>query len=154
MSELISSHRKEALRAILRRLHAGEPLPALKEEFRQAVGDITPLEIAQIEGELVAEGISPEEIRKLCDLHLELFRESLEKEEPLAPAWHPIGILMAEHRELLRIPQLLIQAVDANTKRKSSISANTCGSPKSITSGRRTFFFLSWRSTGLWSRPA
>jgi len=114
MSELISSHRKEALKAILRRLHAGEPLPALKEEFRQAVGDITPIEIAQIEGELVAEGISPEEIRKLCDLHLELFRESLEKEEPLAPAWHPIGILMAEHRELLRISQLLIQAAEAN----------------------------------------
>ena len=42
MSELISSHRKDALKAILRRLHAGEPLPALKEEFRQAVGDITP----------------------------------------------------------------------------------------------------------------
>ncbi len=118
MSELISSHRKEALKAILHRLHAGEPLPALKEEFRRAVGNITPWEIAQIEGELVAEGISPEEIRKLCDLHLELFRESLEKEEPLAPTWHPIGILMAEHRELLRAAEQLREAADTNDREK------------------------------------
>jgi len=116
MSELISSHRKEALKEILRRLHAGEPLSALREEFRRAVGNITPWEIAQIEGELVSEGISPEEIRKLCDLHLELFRESLEKEEPLAPAWHPIGILMAEHRELLRISEHLNRAVNTNNQ--------------------------------------
>lgn len=116
MSEFISSHRKEALKDILRRLHGGEPLSALREEFRRAVGNITPWEIAQIEGELVAEGISPEEIRKLCDLHLELFRESLEKEEPLAPEWHPIGILMAEHRELLRLSEHLKRAVDRNNK--------------------------------------
>ena len=68
MSELISSHRKEALKEILRRLHAGEPLSALREEFRRAVGKITPLEIAQIEGELVAEGISPEEILSLIHI--------------------------------------------------------------------------------------
>ncbi len=113
MSEMISSHRKEALKALLRRLHAGESPEALKDEFRRAIGQITPLEIAQIEGELVREGVPPEEIRKLCDLHLALFRESLEKEEPLAPAWHPIAILMAEHRELLRLAEGLNQAVAA-----------------------------------------
>ncbi|MGC8963008.1 MAG: DUF438 domain-containing protein [Candidatus Bipolaricaulaceae bacterium] len=114
MSEMLSGHRKEALKVILRRLHAGESPEALREEFRRAVGQITPLEIAQIEEELVREGVSPEEIRKLCDLHLALFRESLEKEEPLAPAWHPIAILMAEHRELLRLVGLLNQAAAAH----------------------------------------
>lgn len=112
MSEILSGHRKEALKAILHRLHAGEKPETLQEEFRKIVGQITPLEIAQIEEEMVREGISPEEIRKLCDLHLALFRESLEKEEPLAPAWHPIGILMAEHREFLRLAERLKHAVD------------------------------------------
>lgn len=112
MSEMLSSHRKEALKAILRRLHAGERPEALQEEFRRAVGAITPLEIAQIEEELVREGLPPEEIRKLCDLHLALFRESLEREELLAPAWHPIGILMAEHRELLGLVERLKRAAD------------------------------------------
>lgn len=114
MSEMLSSHRKEALKSILRRIHAGESPETLQEEFRRAVGQITPLEIAQIEEELVREGVSPEEIRKLCDLHLALFRESLEKEELLAPAWHPIGILMAEHRELLKIAEHLNHAAVAN----------------------------------------
>jgi len=116
VSEIISNHRKEALKAILRRLHAGESPQALTEEFRKAVGHITPLEIAQIEEELVREGISPEEIRRLCDLHLALFRESLEKEEPLAPPWHPVGILMAEHRELLRLVEHLNRAISRGDK--------------------------------------
>lgn len=114
MSEMLSSHRKEALKGILRRIHTGEDPQTLTEEFRKAVGSITPLEIAQIEEELVREGIPPEEIQKLCDLHLALFRESLEGEEVLAPAWHPIGILMAEHRELLRIAEHLSRAVTTN----------------------------------------
>jgi DUF438 domain-containing protein len=118
MSEMLSGHRKEALKSILRRIHAGEDPETLQEEFRKAVGQITPLEIAQIEEELVQEGVSPEEIRKLCDLHLALFRESLEKEELLAPEWHPIGILMAEHRELLRISEQLNRAVDASDREK------------------------------------
>lgn len=116
MSEILGNQRKEALKSILRRLHAGESPETLQEEFRKAVGQITPFEIAQIEEELVREGVPPEEIRKLCDLHLSLFRESLEKEEPLAPPWHPIGILMAEHRELLRLAEHLNRAVDANNQ--------------------------------------
>lgn len=111
MSELLGNRRKEAIKGILRRLHAGEPLEALKEEFRRAVGEITPMEIARIEGELVREGMDPDEIRELCDLHLALFRESLEREEPIAPPWHPVGVLMAEHRELLRIAEELNSVV-------------------------------------------
>jgi hypothetical protein len=65
VSELISEGRKRALKEILQRLHAGESPQALREEFRRAVGDVTPMEIAQVEGELVQEGISPEEIRRL-----------------------------------------------------------------------------------------
>lgn len=107
MSEMMGNTRKEALKAILHRLHAGESPQDLQAAFRDAVGNVSPQEIAQVEGELVQEGMSPEEIRRLCDLHLALFRESLEREEPLAPPWHPIGILMAEHRELLRIAEKL-----------------------------------------------
>lgn len=101
MSELIGKQRKEALKEILRRLHAGEDLDALKAAFRSTVGDITPMEIAQIEEELVREGTPREEIQRLCELHLALFQESLEGEEPAAPPWHPVHILMEEHKLLL-----------------------------------------------------
>jgi len=48
MSELISNDRKDALRKIVSRLHAGESPEALKEEFKETLGEITPLEISQV----------------------------------------------------------------------------------------------------------
>ncbi|HAZ30734.1 TPA: DUF438 domain-containing protein [Candidatus Acetothermia bacterium] len=101
MSELIGKKRKEALKGILRRLHAGEGPEALKAAFRDAVGNMSPTEIAQIEEELVREGLPREELMKLCDLHLALFEDSLAGAEVTTPPWHPLHILMAEHREML-----------------------------------------------------
>ncbi|MCR4391355.1 MAG: DUF438 domain-containing protein [Candidatus Acetothermia bacterium] len=111
MSELIGTKRKEALKAILRRLHAGESPDAVKAAFREAVGNVTPMEIAQLEEELVREGIPRAEIQRLCDVHLALFRESLERTAPLAPPWHPVHILMEEHKELLGMANRLAALV-------------------------------------------
>ncbi|MEA3238676.1 MAG: DUF438 domain-containing protein [Candidatus Bipolaricaulota bacterium] len=100
MSELISNERKDALRKILDRLHAGESPEALKEEFKELLGEVTPLEISRIEAELVEEGTPREELMSLCDVHMAMFKESLSK-EPDVPDWHPIHILHEEHRGML-----------------------------------------------------
>lgn len=103
MSEMISSKRKEAVKDILRRLHAGESPRRLKAAFRDAVGNVSPEEIVQIEEELVRDGLPREELGKLCDLHLALVEESLAGVELPLPPWHPLHILMAEHKEVLRM---------------------------------------------------
>ena len=100
MSELISNQRKDALRVIVSRLHGGESPEALKEEFKGVLGEITPLEISQVEAELVKEGTTREELMSLCDVHMAMFKESLSK-EPNLPDWHPIHILYEEHRGML-----------------------------------------------------
>ncbi|MBC7220528.1 DUF438 domain-containing protein [Candidatus Bipolaricaulota bacterium] len=107
MSEMMGNARKEALKRILHRLHAGESPQRLKEAFRDAVGNVSPQEIAQIEEELVREGLPREELTKLCDLHLALFEDSLAGAEISAPPWHPLHILMAEHREMLALANRL-----------------------------------------------
>ncbi len=107
MSEMMGNTRKEALKEILHRLHAGESPQRLKAAFRDAVGNVSPQEIAQLEDELVREGLPREELLGLCDLHLSLFEEALANTEVPTPPWHPVGILMAEHRELLRIAEKL-----------------------------------------------
>lgn len=107
MSEMITNKRKEALKEILRRLHAGESPQHLKAAFRDAVGNVSPQEIAQIEEEVVREGLPREELMKLCDLHLALFEESLAGAEVATPPWHPLHILMAEHREMLALANRL-----------------------------------------------
>ena len=99
MSEI--SGKKEALKGLIKRLHQGARPEEIKEEFREVLKGVTPTEIVQIEEELVKEGMPREEIQRLCEVHLAVFRESLEEEKALAPAGHPIHILMEEHRILL-----------------------------------------------------
>lgn len=120
MSEPMGNTRKEALRRILARLHAGESPERLKEAFREAVGSISPQEIAGIEEELVREGLPREELTRLCDLHLALFEESLAGAELAAPPWHPLHILMAEHREMLALASRLATQARAGVRSPQS----------------------------------
>lgn len=94
--------KKEILKDIIRKLHRGANPDEVKETFKGVVKGASPTEIAQVEEELIKEGMPVEEVRRLCDVHLAVFRESLEKEETLAPPGHPIYILMEEHKMLLK----------------------------------------------------
>jgi len=70
--------RKEMLKNLLLDMHKGVEIDILKAQFKEAVGDITSYEIAQLEQQLIDEGhLDPKEITKLSDLHVELFRDSL-----------------------------------------------------------------------------
>ncbi|MBM4446036.1 MAG: DUF438 domain-containing protein [Chloroflexi bacterium] len=94
--------RKEILKGLLKKLHEGADPEQMKEEFKKTLGDVPPTEIAAVEEELIKEGMPREEIQKFCDVHLAVLKESLEKKETLAPAGHPIHILMEEHKLLLQ----------------------------------------------------
>ena len=99
MSEL--SGKKEILKGLIKRLHEGARPEEIKEEFREVLKGVTPDEIARVEEELVKDGMPREEIQRLCEVHLAVFRESLEREKVLAPAGHPVHTLMEEHKILL-----------------------------------------------------
>ena len=105
MSEVFgkSASRKEALKNLIRRLHEGTSPEKAKAEFSGVTRDVTPAELVQIEQELIQEGMPREEIMRLCDVHLAVFRESIEGEGQLAPPGHPVHILMEEHKALLGI---------------------------------------------------
>src|SRR4030042_4065479 len=94
--------RKEVLKGLLRKMHEGADPEQIKEEFKKTLGDVPPTEIAEVEEELIKEGMSREEIQKFCDVHLAVLKESLDKEKSLAPDGHPINILMEEHKILLK----------------------------------------------------
>ena len=102
MGPSLSQDRKEMLKELIRRLHDGADPKVVKDRFQEALGGATPTEIARAEEELILEGMPREEVHRLCDVHLAVFRESLESVKPLAAAGHPIHILMEEHKLLLR----------------------------------------------------
>ncbi len=99
MSEL-SADKKRMLKEIVKQLHDGVPPQEVKEKFKQILKDTSSEDIAKIEQELVKEGMPREELQRLCDVHLAVFGEQLEKQELQTPPGHPINILMEEHKIL------------------------------------------------------
>jgi DUF438 domain-containing protein len=91
--------RQEALKKIIRDLHDGEDMEILKQRFKQLVHGVEALEVAKMEQALMDEGLPPEDIKRLCDVHVELFKEALEEQDrPEPPPGHPIHTFMKENR--------------------------------------------------------
>ncbi|MCD6372052.1 MAG: DUF438 domain-containing protein [Thermococcus sp.] len=113
MTELLNNreYKKEQLKKLLLRIHEGEDVNKLKEEFRRVLSGISPLEIPIIEQELVKEGVSAKDIAKMCDLHVELFREAVagteELEEKDLPDGHPLKTLYLENKEIMKDSEML-----------------------------------------------
>jgi len=119
MGGITEEERKKALKEILKQLHAGVPPENVKERFRQFLEGVSPLEIAKIEQELIGEGISREEIQRLCDVHLAVFKEQLEKQKVEAVPASPPHILLEEHKMLQQITQTLGLLADKVEKAES-----------------------------------
>ncbi len=81
----LSESEKRILKEIIKALHAGACPGEVKESF-DALGDVGPLEVAQAEEELIAEGMTPKEVRSLCRVHLAVFREPPERQKSKASA--------------------------------------------------------------------
>jgi DUF438 domain-containing protein len=91
--------RRAALKAIILDLHSGGDMAILKQRFRDLIQGVAAPEIAKIEQELMNEGLPAEEIKRLCDVHVEIFKEALEEHDrPDPPKGHPIHTYMKENR--------------------------------------------------------
>jgi PAS domain S-box-containing protein len=99
--------RKTLLKKIIKQLHDGASVDEVKDKFREFFATCSPLEISQIEEELIKEGMPVEDIRELCDVHLAVFQEALESSSIEVDPGHPIHILLEEHKLLLGFAQNL-----------------------------------------------
>jgi DUF438 domain-containing protein len=91
--------RQELLKDIIRDLHKGVEMSVLKHRFHELIKDIDPSEIAKMEQRLMAEGMPESEVKRLCDVHVEVFKESLSAQDaPVVPPGHPLHTYMLENR--------------------------------------------------------
>jgi uncharacterized protein len=91
--------RLETLKGIIKELHAGKDAESQKKKFEELIKDVAPWEIAQMEQRLIAEGMPETEIKSLCEVHVQVFKEALEHQTvPGLPAGHPVHTLMLENR--------------------------------------------------------
>jgi DUF438 domain-containing protein len=119
MSEYINNSvvRKETLKRVLQQLHAGKTVDEVKDEFGSLARQASSSEIAEIEQQLIDEGLPAEEIQRLCDVHVAFFREGLEGEVPPETlAGHPIHTFRTENQALIRVLDEMAQTVQLAAK--------------------------------------
>lgn len=96
--------KKEILKDIIRDLHRGGDVEALKKRFAELVRDVSGAEIGAMEQELISEGLPEEEVRKLCDVHVKVFEDALNSQAaPETAPGHPLHTLAEENRALEKV---------------------------------------------------
>lgn len=116
MSEYINNQtkRKETLKMLIRELHAGKTVEDVKDEFAALLRDVGATEVAEMEQALIAEGLPEMEIKRLCDVHVAVFRESLDAQpSPETIPGHPVHTFRAENSAAARVLDALQEALDA-----------------------------------------
>jgi DUF438 domain-containing protein len=97
------SRKIELVKELLKAVHRGVSIEELKKRYGDVLSQISPIEIPLIEQQLIKEGISIEDILKLCDLHVELFRDFLKSRELRGvPSGHPVDLFMKENEWVLK----------------------------------------------------
>jgi len=106
MSELLDNrrYRMERLKEMIRRLHDGADPEALKEEFREILGEVGTAELSAMETELMEEGLPQEEVQRMCDVHALLFRDSFGGPGDVTETpGHPVHTFRLENGAILEI---------------------------------------------------
>ncbi len=92
--------KKDILKGLIKDLHAGRDFDEVKREFGQLIKDIDASEIAALEKQLMDEGMDPEEIKEMCDVHAALFKDALlENEQPQLIPGHPLHSIKFENEQ-------------------------------------------------------
>ena len=100
--------RQEELKAIIRELHAGSTPEQVKPRFEALIENVEPTEIAAMEQALLDEGLPETEVKRLCDVHMQVFQRTLEASPALCvPPGHPIDTFQRENRSVLELTQAL-----------------------------------------------
>jgi DUF438 domain-containing protein len=100
MSEYIDDQakRKETLKGLIKRLHEGSTVDEVKDEFAELLRGVGATEVAQVEQALIDEGLPAEEVKRLCDVHVAVFRDSLDVQaKPETIPGHPVHTFRAEN---------------------------------------------------------
>ncbi len=88
-AQTIDPARLEALHAIVKDLHAGKSVEEVKPRFEELIADVEATEIAAMEQKLIEGGVPDSEVKRLCDVHVQVFADALEGHEAVTRAGRP-----------------------------------------------------------------
>lgn len=103
----------EKLTQVLQRLNQEGVTEALRKEALDIVSNISPIELSIAEQNLIEKGMKPQDLRHLCDIHMEVLKGELDKIKTKIEPGHVVYTLIAEHDKIL---EFLTQLEEINLK--------------------------------------
>lgn len=103
----------EKLTRILQRLNQEGVTEALRKEALHIVSNISPIELSIAEQNLIEKGMDPKDLRHLCDIHMEVLKDALDKIKTKIEPGHVVHTFIAEHDEILKF---LTELEEINSK--------------------------------------
>ena len=101
MSEFINNslQRKNKLRSLLLKLHAGQDVDTIRQQLIEALTDVPYNEVMEVEQEMINSGaLTEEEILEFCDLHTAILDGSIDTSGAKGiPAGHPVDTFKKEN---------------------------------------------------------
>jgi DUF438 domain-containing protein len=111
------SGKVEQMKALIRDLHDGLSPEEARVRFNSVVRDVSPEEIGIMEEQLIREGMPVQEIQRLCDLHVAVVQDGLDRQEEMpAPPGHPVHTYRAENRIITQKAQRLASLCGDDTR--------------------------------------
>lgn len=99
--------KSQQLTTLLKRLNTGEDPERVRAEAREFLSSIDAKDIAIAEQHLIDEGLQPEDMQKLCQVHMELLADQAEKMKAELPPGHVVSTLISEHDMILQFLDML-----------------------------------------------
>ncbi len=125
MSEFInnSSQRKDKLRSLLLKVHAGEDVASIRDQLIEALTGVPYNEVVEVEQEMINSNLLTEqEILEFCDIHTDILDGNIDQSGAKAiPAGHPVDTFKKENVALKKETEKahnLIATVNALTADK------------------------------------
>ena len=117
MSEVINNRERRIgqLKEIILHLHRGLPPEQVRARLADIVKQADATEVAAMEQQLMAEGMSVDEVRSMCDLHAEVLRDVVQPVQlrPRIVPGHPVDTFQRENRAVEQVVRALREAFAA-----------------------------------------
>lgn len=92
--------RIENLAALLKRLNTEGLNEDLRREAQEIVANIDPIELSIAEQKLIQDGMDPQELRNLCEIHMEVLKDELDKVKTGIEPGHVLDTMIDEHEKI------------------------------------------------------
>jgi hypothetical protein len=93
--------KSDKLVELLKRLNSGEDPARVRQEAKEFLTRLNPKDLSFAEQKLLNCGLSSEDLRQLCSIHMEVLQDELKKTRAELPPGHMIHTMESEHEMIL-----------------------------------------------------